>query len=74
MYPHEKHTAPHLFSQTDEAPVCFKTIASCIIIRCKITAALRMRKYLKVGIFHVGGTGSAPPPVHFSKNIVKLAD
>lgn len=24
-----------------------------------------MRKYLKVGIFHVGGTGSAPLPVHF---------
>ena len=42
-----------------------------------------MRKYLKVGIFHVGGTGSAPLLVHFSlvhflvhfsKNIVKLAD
>lgn len=33
-----------------------------------------MRKYLKVGIFNVGGTGSAPAVVHFSKNIVKLAD
>lgn len=77
MYPYEKHTAPYLFSQTGVTPVCFKTIASCIIIQCKITAALRMRKYLKVGIFHVGAPGSAPAVVHFvhfSKNIVKLAD
>lgn len=74
MYPYEKHTASYLFSQTGVTPVCFKTIASCIIIRCKITAALRMRKYLKVGIFHCGSIGSAPMAGHFSKNIVKLAD